>query len=171
MPPDKSGSLPAATVNALRQMGNLLRQRLGTDLALTARCEVSESRTNGANRTYDAANLIDGDKDTYWATNDGTTEAVITLTWDEPQRVHYVALQEYIRKGQRVKGFKVETTANGSDWVERANGVECTTVGYKRIVPLNGSTSNYGSGFSVKGVRVTITDSKACPLLHTVSVF
>ena len=94
-----------------------------------------------------------------------------TLTWDEPQRVHYVALQEYIRKGQRVKGFKVETTANGSDWVERANGVECTTVGYKRIIPLNGSTKEYGDGYAIKGLRITILDSKACPLLHTVSVY
>ena len=33
------------------------------------------------------------------------------------------------------------------------------------------TTRRRGNGFSVKGVRVTITDSKACPLLHTVSVF
>ena len=46
-----------------------------------------------------------------------------------------------------------------------------TTVGYKRIIPLNGSTSTYGDGFSAKYVRINITDSKACPTLHTVSVF
>ena len=47
-----------------------------------------------------------------------------------------------------------------------------TTVGYKRIIPLNGNTGNsYGSGYKVRGVRVKITDSRACPLLHTLSVF
>ncbi len=171
VPPYKSGSFPAATVNVLKSLGKLLTKRLGTDLALKAKIAASESRMAGATRTYVPANLIDGDKDTYWATNDGTVEASVTLTWDEPQRVHYVVLQEYIRKGQRVKGFRIETSSDGENWVERAKGIECTTVGYKRIVPLGGSTSTYGSGYEVKGVRVTITDSKACPLLHTISVY
>ena len=47
-----------------------------------------------------------------------------------------------------------------------------TTVGYKRIIPLNGSTTNYSaSGFKAKSVRITIENAKACPLLHTVEVF
>ena len=78
---------------------------------------------------------------------------------------------EYIRKGQRVKGFTVETSADGNTWTQRASGAELTTIGYKRIVPLNGSTSSYGNGYKVKAVRITITDSKACPLIHTVSVY
>ena len=95
----------------------------------------------------------------------------MTLTWRKPVNAHYVALQEYIRKGQRIRAFKVETTADGTEWTERAPGVECTTVGYKRIIPLNGSTKEYGDGYAIKGLRITILDSKACPLLHTVSVY
>lgn len=171
LPPDKSGSLPPATVKRMKELGDLLKQRLGTDLALDATVTVSEERTAGAARNYVAANLVDGDKDTYWATNDGNKTATITLTWDAPKNIHYVALQEYIRKGQRVKGFTVETSEDGSTWTRRANGVECTTIGYKRIIPLNGSTTSYGNGYSAKAVRITITDSKACPLLHTISIY
>ena len=172
MPPNKAGVLPTATVNVLKDLGNLLETRLGNDLARTAKVEVTETRAAGASRNYEATNLIDGDKDTYWATNDGTTSATITLTWDTPQRIHFVALQEYIKLGQRVKAFKIETSNDGSsDWTERGGSIQQTTVGYKRIIPLNGSTSNYGSALSVKGVRVTIEDSKACPLLHTLSVY
>lgn len=171
LPPDKSGSLPPATVKRLKELGDLLRERLGTDLALDATVAVSEERTAGAARNYVAANLTDGDKDTYWATNDGSNTATITLTWDTPRNIHYVALQEYIRKGQRVKGFTIETSEDGSTWTRRANGVECTTIGYKRIVPLNGSTTTYGNGYNAKAVRITITDSKACPLLHTISIY
>lgn len=171
LPPDRSGSLPAATVNRLKELGSLLQERLGTDLAKDATVTASEERTAGAARNYVAANLVDGDKDTYWATNDGTRTATLTLTWDEPRTVHYVALQEYIRKGQRVKGFIVETSEDGNTWTRRADGVECTTIGYKRIVPLNGSTTEYGDGYRVKAVRITIADSKACPLLHTVSAY
>ena len=92
--------------------------------------------------------------------------------WDEAKTVRYVELMEYIAKGQRVKKFHIETTADGSTWTRTATGVETTTVGYKRIVPLNSSTSNsYGNGYNVKGVRIVIEDSKACPLISKVSVY
>jgi alpha-L-fucosidase len=116
--------------------------------------------------------MIDGDKNTYWATNDGINSATITLLWDEPQNIHYVELMEYIAKGQRVKKFYVEVSTDGSTWTRRAPGVETTTVGYKRIIPLNGSTSNsYDMGMNAKGVRITIEDSKACLLLSKVGVY
>ena len=79
---------------------------------------------------------------------------------------------EYIKLGQRVKKFTIETSNNGTDWTQRATGITTTTIGYKRIVPLNSSTSSsYGTGFKVKYLRVTIEDSKACPLIHTLSVY
>ena len=116
--------------------------------------------------------MIDGDKDTYWAVNDGTTAATITLMWNEVKTIRYVELMEYIAKGQRVKKFHIETTADGNTWTRAAAGVETTTVGYKRIVPLNSSTSNsYGNGYNVKGVRIVIEDSKACPLISKVGVY
>lgn len=44
--------------------------------------------------------------------------------------------------------------------------------GGKRIVPLNGNTANsYDAGVKAKAVRITINDAKACPLLHTVSIY
>ncbi len=172
MPPNKAGVLPTATVNVLSQLGEMLRERLGNDLARTAKIEVSETRTAGTSRNYAATNLTDGDKDTYWATNDGTTQATITLTWDTPQNVHYVSLQEYIKLGQRVKSFKIETSEDGtSGWTQRGGNIPTTTIGYKRIIPLNGSTSEHGTGYDVKGICITIEDSKACPLLHTLSVY
>ena len=173
MPPDRSGRLPQASVDALEGMGRLLKARLSKDLARKADVSVSATRRAGEHRDYAADNLTDGDKDTYWATDDSVTTATITLTWKKPQPLRYVMLMEYIRKGQRIQGFKVETSADGqSGWTVVAPGVECTTVGYKRIVPLNGSTAeSYGDGITARGLRVTVTASKACPLLHTLSVY
>lgn len=172
IPPNKAGVLPNASVNALKGMGDLIKARLGNDLAKNATVEVSETRTAGAARNYEAANLTDGNKETYWATNDGTTSATITLTWDTPQTIRYVELMEYIAKGQRVKGFKIETSANGTSWTQRATNVQTTTVGYKRIIPLNGSTSSsYGNGYEAKALRITISDSRACPLLSKIGVY
>ena len=171
-PPNKAGVLPEADVRVLKQLGTMLKNRLGNDLAKNAHIEVSNTRAAGAHRNYETANLTDGDAKTYWATNDGVNNATITLTWDTPQTVRYVMLQEYIRLGQRIKSFKIETSTDGTTWKAAAPGVTTTTVGYKRIIPLNGSTANsYGNGTSVKAVRITLTDSKACPTLSTLSVF
>lgn len=171
-PPNKAGVLPEADVRVLKQLGTMLKNRLGNDLAKNAHIEVSNTRTAGAHRNYETANLTDGDTKTYWATNDGVNNATITLTWDTPQTVRYVMLQEYIRLGQRIKSFKIETSTDGTTWKAAAPGVTTTTVGYKRIIPLNGSTANsYGNGTSVKAVRITLTDAKSCPTLSTLSVF
>ena len=172
IPPNKAGVLPQASVNALKGMGDLIRQRLSNDFAKDAVVEVSNTRTKGAGRNYAAENMTDGDKDTYWATNDNVTSATITLSWDDAKTIRYVELMEYIAKGQRVKSFKIETSMDGKSWTQRGGGVQTTTVGYKRIIPLNGSTNNsYGSGYSAKYVRITIEDSKACPLISKVSVY
>ena len=172
LPPDNSGRLPEATVKSLHGMGNLIRQRLSHDLAKEAQITVSETRTAGEKRNYIAANLTDGDKDTYWATNDGTVAAIITLKWKENRTLRYVDLMEYIKKGQRVRNFKIEISEDGENYKECAGNVETTTIGYKRIIPLNGSTSDsYGEGFNAKALRITIEDSKACPLLSKLSVY
>ena len=172
IPPNQAGVLPQASVEALTGMGQLVADRLGTDLAQTATVAADKVRQGGATRNYVAANMTDGDNETYWATADGETTATITLTWEAGQTVRYVELMEYIAKGQRVRKFHIETSADGIEWTRRATEVETTTVGYKRIVPLNGSTAaSYGEGFKAKAVRIVIEDSKACPLISKVAVY
>lgn len=167
-PPDKSGELPAADVKVLQELGTMMANRLGIDLAPQARLTVSEERANGATRSYAIRNITDQDKDTYWATNDGTTTATITMEWDAVRDLYYVSLMEYIRLGQRVKSFTIETSTDGEHWTKCP--ATTTTIGYKRIVPLCGTTGSY-TPVKARQLRITITDSKACPTLHTVSVY
>ena len=172
LPPNRAGRIDESLVTIMEDLGKLLDQRLGTDLAKTAKVTTDCTREAMGKGNYDAKNLTDGNKDTYWAAPDGKTSAVIELSWDTPQTVRYVSLMEYIKLGQRVKKFKIETSEDGVTYTERGNGQTMTTVGYKRIIPLNGSTTNYSaSGFKAKSVRITIENAKACPLLHTVEVF
>ena len=168
-PPNQSGELPQADVTVLQQLGTMIQQRLGTDLTATASSiSASATRTAGANRTFDAGNLTDGDKDTYWATNDGEHTATINVEWAETQTLHYVMLMEYIRLGQRIRKFSIETSLDGVTWKKCATTT--TTVGYKRIVPLNNSTSTYG-GVDARYLRISIEDSRSCPTLHTLAVY
>ncbi len=173
-PPDKRGMLPTATTNTLRQLGIMLNNRLGDDrnLATQATIEANTTRSNGATKTYAASNLTDADKNTYWAAPDGEKSAQITLRWDSPKTLRYVMLQEPIRLGQRIKAFRIETSMDGTNWTPRGGNIAQTTVGYKRIIPLNGSTSaSYSTGYSAQYLRITILDSRACPLMNNISVF
>lgn len=179
-PPNNYGVLPTQTVNTLNELGVMLHERLAVpvygmdestaanDFAKTAQIVVSDERTGG---NYGISNLTDGDRKTYWATNDNTIEASITLTWSTAPTVRYLVLQEPIELGQRIKDFKIEYTQNGSDWQEMAKDIT-TTVGYKRIIPLNGSTEDsYGNGYKVRAMRITILDSRACPLISNINVY
>lgn len=173
-PPDKRGLLPDADVNNLKALGEMLRKRLGTDLAKQEGVKITASdvRDAGTKRNYLANNMVDGDSTTYWACKDGNKTATITVELPQVKNIHYVALQEYIQLGQRIKGFTIETSTDGKNWAKKGGNIQTTTVGYKRIIPLNGNTSNsYDGGTNAKFVRVTITDSRACPTLHTLSIF
>lgn len=170
IPPDNYGLIPQEDVERLKEFGQLLNTRLGNDLAKKATVTASATRKAGANRNYEANNLVDDDKDTYWATDDDVIDSYLTFMFPDTTNVHLVSLMEYIKKGQRIKAFEIETTSDGKTW-EKIPYDNTTTVGYKRIIPLNGSTVDYGDGMDIKGLRIHITDAKASPLLQTVSIY
>ena len=171
-PPDQSGKIPENQVKRLKEFGTMLKSRFKTNLAKTATVEATSTRANGATRTYVVNNLIDENPDTYWAAEDDVKDVTLTFKWNSLQTVRYVTLQEYVRLGQRVKSFSIEYTTDGSTWKPLANKVKQATIGYKRIIPLNGSTANsYGSGFDAKAIRIHIKDAKACPVMSEIAIY
>ncbi len=169
-PPDTAGLLPQPDVDVLQQLGTLLRDRLSHDkMSLATSITASETRTPYTGSPYAVTNLIDHDPATYWATNDGIHSASITVEWPSVQDLHYVMLMEYIRLGQRIRRFSIETSTDGTTWIPRASS-STTTVGYKRIIPLCGSTATY-SAIPARYLRITILDARSCPTLHTLAVY
>lgn len=173
LPPDKSGSLPAATVCAMESLGKLLTNRLGTNYAAAEGTKVTATNTrrDGQTRSYSAMNVIDGSKDTYYATEDGVNTASITIELPAAKALHYVMLQEHIQLGQRVKAFNIETSADGQKWTKFGGSMPTTTIGYKRIISQSGNTTSYGSKTGVKFVRVNITDCKSCPVIENIALY
>ncbi|WP_163717825.1 alpha-L-fucosidase [Mangrovibacterium lignilyticum] len=157
IPPDRRGLFHENDVASLQGFHKLIEERFGNDLAKGASATASETRGDAAE--YAAANLVDGNKNTYWATNDATTAASLEIDLGDAKEIHFVQLEEYIQLGQRVKTFKVEAFENGQ-WKEIANG---TTIGYRRILQVDPITTSK--------VKITIEDSKACPVVSTVSLF
>jgi alpha-L-fucosidase len=157
IPPDRRGLFHENDVKVLQGFKKILDTEFKTNLAKAATIKASSSRGNAI--AFTAAKLIDGKKETYWATDDDVNTGSVELTFKQNQKIKYIMLQEYIRLGQRVKSFSVDVWKNG-EWKEAASG---TTIGYKRILKI--------APVETSGIRLTIKQSKACPVLSELSLY
>lgn len=157
VPPDRRGLFHEKDVAALQGFRKLLDSEFKTNLARHAVAKASHFR--GRNATFAASKVNDGNEETYWATDDGVTTGTLEISMNQKKTVKYIVLQEYIKLGQRVKAFTVAVWSNGG-WQTAVNG---TTVGYKRILKIDPVVTDK--------VRITINDSKACPVLSNVALY
>ena len=128
---------------------------------------VTASNVRGNAKEYAAANTLDDNPDTYWATDDGVTTASLTINLVSPTPFNRIVLEEYIALGQRVRKFTLEALVDGQ-WLplrdslaEQGDGL--TTIGHRRIICFATVTATR--------LRLTITDAKACPLLSRIGVY
>jgi alpha-L-fucosidase len=157
IPPDRRGLINEIDVASLLEWKKLIDERFKTNLAINKTAKASAIR--GDSPVYEASMVTDGNKETYWATNDQETAGNLEIDLGESKTISYVLVQEYIKLGQRVKSFSVEIEKDGV-WQEVATG---TTIGYKRILRIN--------PVDAQKVRVVIKDSKACPVISNVEIY
>ena len=157
IPPDRRGLLHENDVEALTGWKKLLDKAFKHNLAFGKKATADNVR--GKARKYAAANITDGDTETYWATDDEVTTASVTLDLGEKNEIKYIFVQEYIKSGQRVRTFDVEVEKDG-EWEKVASS---TTIGYKKILRL--------SPVLTSKVRIKITGSRACPCISNIEVY
>jgi alpha-L-fucosidase len=157
IPPDKRGLFHEKDVNALKGFRQILDKEFAKNVAFRANVIASSYRGNQS--LFSGTNITDGDKESYWATNDDVTTGNFEIALQKPATVKYILLQEYIKLGQRVKSFRVEVWDNNS-WKEVAAG---TTIGYKRILKID--------PVEASRVRVNITSAKASPLISNAELY
>lgn len=157
IPPDRRGLFHENDVKALRGFRTILDKEFARNIARKA--VVKAGNTRGGSKQFAASNITDGNKETYWATDDGVIASAIEIHLAEITPVNYIVLQEYIKLGQRVKSFTVEVWKDGA-WRKTA---EATTIGYKRILKIQPVETNR--------IRISITDAKACPVISNVEVY
>jgi len=157
VPPDRRGLIHEIDVENLREWRRMIDDSFSQNMAAGA--VVSADSYRGNSGQFHPENVTDGNKDTYWATDDNILTGSLEIHLGEEKEINYVQLKEYIRLGQRVREFSVDTWENG-EWKEAANA---TTIGYKRILQLNGVITDR--------IRININDSKASPLLSSVELY
>jgi alpha-L-fucosidase len=158
VPPDKRGRIHEKDVEVLEKWRKLIDEAFSKNLA-TAPARVDASSYRGEHQDFAPINSTDENPESYWTTDDGIKSGSIEITLKEPVQIKYIVLQEYIKSGQRVKAFQVEVK-EGNEWRKVGEG---TTIGYKRILKVD--------SVSAREIRVTIIDSKACPMISNISIF
>jgi len=152
-----NGQIHPTDEKAALGMAKAIEESFAVNLAEKAEVEASNVRGNA--HKFNASKVIDGKTETYWATDDSVTAALLTIDLGKPTLFNRFMAQEYIRLGQRVKEFTVEAFIDG-DWNEISRG---TTIGYKRILrfPTVQATK----------VRFNIIGSKSCPVISNIGIY
>lgn len=156
-PVDRRGLIHEADEKAALALAKAVKEAFAVNLA--EKKKVSASNVRGNANAFSASMTVDGNKNTYWATDDTIKNASLTVDFGKPTTFNRFLAQEYIRLGQRVKAFRLEGFVDGN-WKELANG---TTIGYKRILLFPAVTATQ--------LRFTITGAKSCPLISNIGVY
>lgn len=155
--PDRRGLLPDADVARLREMWHVISETFKTNLAENKPATASNMRGNSD--AFGPSKALDGNADTYWATDDGQTTGSVEVDLGAPVTFDRSMVQENIALGQRVEAFAIDAW-DGHDWKEITNG---TTIGYKRINQFDPVTASK--------VRLRIDKALACPTISHFGVY
>ncbi len=80
-------------------------------------------------REFGGEKAVDGDDQTYWATNDGAARAVLEVDMEGPVQINAAAIGEAIGHESNVQEYKIEGQVD-SDWKVLSQG---TTIGEQKI--------------------------------------
>ncbi len=157
LPPDRRGLIHENDVASLREWRRALDATFATDLARDARAVADNVR--GGAEAFAAARVLDGQADTYWATDDEVTTPALVLELPAAATFNVVRLREFTPLGQRVDEFALDTWQEGA-WVPYATG---TSIGVQRLVR--------GEPVTTDKVRLRIVQAPVCPAIRELGLF
>lgn len=157
IPVDRRGLIHEIDEKQLKKLTAQLKEDFANNLTLNAKYLASNVR--GKSGTYKPDNAFDGNKNTYWATDDDIIKASLIIDFKNPIEFNRFLIQEYIKLGQRVKRFSLDAEIDGK-WISIANH---TTIGYKRILRFKNTIATK--------IRLNIEDAKGCPLISEIAVY
>src|SRR6185312_4248106 len=128
LPPDRRGRINEHDIASLKEFRRTLDETFSRDLAQGAKLTASNVR--GGDAKFGAENLLDNNRDTYWATDDKELTPEVVLDLGKPQTFNVISLREYLPLGQRIDSFAIDTWKDGK-WDEYAKG---TSIGNRRLV-------------------------------------
>ena len=149
--PNKDGKFSDECVARMHEFHDALQKIFGTDFARGQKTTASNVRGNDPR--FGAGKAVDGDAKTYWATDDGVTNATLEVDLGGKKTFNVIRTEEEISLGQRVEKYSVDAFING-EWKQVSSG---TTIGHRKLDRFPAVTASK--------VRLTILESRACPTI------
>ena len=156
-PPDRRGLIHENDAARAAELGAVLRRTFGRNLAAGA--SVTASHSKGTGPEFAPERCLDGDSKTFWTADDGQESARLEFELPESRTFDVAMLQECIREGQRIEGFRLDIEESGK-WRTVA---ESTVVGFKRLLRFEPVAS--------RKVRIEITASRIRPTLSAFGLY
>jgi alpha-L-fucosidase len=156
LPPDRRGRIADQDVKVLKSFGDAVRASFAHDLTKGATATASHSRGAG----FEAARVLDGDRETYWSTPDGVTTPSLTIDLPPGRAFDLIRLREYLPLGVRVTKFAVDAEIDGH-WQTLAVK-QCISA--QRIIRLDRK-------IAARRVRLRILEAPACPAISEFALF
>ncbi|RLD83179.1 MAG: hypothetical protein DRJ07_07160 [Bacteroidetes bacterium] len=164
--PNTNGLIDEATIARISEFKVWVDKLNGNELIHSEKVKVIVDSFRGNAKEYSPEMIIDGDYETYFATNDSIKNTILELDLGDVQEIAGFIIQEYVPLGQRVDGYSIECRVD-EKWIEVFSGQK---IGYKRII-LEGRASAKDIKFpETNGVRLKINNALACPLISTFQV-
>jgi alpha-L-fucosidase len=154
--PDPDGKFSDECVQGLHEFHEALQKIFGTDFARGQKATASNVR--GHDQQFGADKAVDGEANSYWATDDGVTSASLEVDLGGDKTFNVIRTEEMISLGERIERYKVEAFAR-NEWKEICSG---TTIGYRKLDRFPAVTASK--------VRLTILASRACPAIKSFGV-
>jgi alpha-L-fucosidase len=157
IPPDRTGQINANDVKALEQFQDYLTKSFSNNILKGAKVIASETRGNS--KKFAAYNVLDDNKKSFWAVNDGNKTASLTFILSKENNFNCFEIKEYIALGQRVQSFSIEVEKEGQ-WKQVYKG---STIGYKKLAKFD--------NVNAQKVRIVYSNALACPVIESVKLF
>jgi len=157
IPPNTQGLLAAPDVAEMDQYGAALRAIYQTNFAQAQ--PASADSVFRSLPSYAPAMAVDGNIDTFWEADLGTTSARIELDFASAVSFNLVSIQEPIALGERAMQHHLEAKSNGA-WTTIANG---TTIGERKLHRVGAVTAS--------SIALVITEARGSPAIAELGVY
>lgn len=157
--PDTTGQLSKQDVKTLKKFGQLIDETFSDNLIKEATLKASNVRGDNE-EDYGVENLLDGNRYSYWATDDDVHEPELIIELDETKEFDIIQLRENIKLGQRITSVVIDKWEDGN-WEELATA---TGIGSNRLIQLP-------EPVSASKIRLRVTESPVGIALSEIGLF
>lgn len=157
--PDKRGLISESDAATLKEFGSILKQTFAINLAKDATIKASNTRGNNVAQ-FGPQHLLDQDRYSYWATDDGITTPQLLIDLHQPKTFDVIRLRENIKLGQRIEELAIDAFENGA-WKQIATA---TSIGGNKLIRLP-------EAVTASKLRLRIVKSPVCIALSDFGIY